>query len=212
MAQEKSVYPVHLKGELVEGEPPSRALWLVKWLLLIPHFIVLCFLFIAFAVLTIIAFFAILFTGRYPKGMFDFNVGVLRWGWRVSFYGYSALATDNYPPFTLESVDYPADLEIEYPEKMKNWLVLFKWFLAIPHYAILGALMGWGYSYASNPDFPFAGLIWVLIIIVAVLLLFTGKYHKDIFKLIMGINRWSYRVCAYVGLMTDEYPHFRLWE
>ncbi|MBN2553819.1 MAG: DUF4389 domain-containing protein [Spirochaetales bacterium] len=210
MAKEKNTYPVQLKGELTE--PPSRALWLVKWLLIIPHVIVLCFLFIAFAVLTIIAFFAILFSGRYPRGMFDFNVGVLRWGWRVAFYAYSALGTDNYPPFTLKSVDYPADLQIEYPEKLKNWMVLVKWFLAIPHYAILAALTGWGYSAANHGETPFLGLLWVLVIIVAVLLLFTGRYHKDIFKLVMGINRWSYRVIAYVGLMTDEYPHFRLWE
>jgi hypothetical protein len=61
-------------------------------------------------------------------------------------------------------------------------------------------------------DFPFGGLLWVLLVIVAILLLFTGKYHRDIFRLVMGIQRWAYRVIAYVGLMTDEYPHFRLWE
>jgi hypothetical protein len=210
MAKEKDTYPVQLKGEL--SEPPSNALWLVKWLLIIPHLIVLCFLCIAFAFLTIIAFFAILFTGRYPRGMFNFNVGVLRWGWRVTFYAYGALGTDKYPPFTIESVDYPADLQIEYPEKLKNWMVLVKWFLAIPHYAILAALMGWGYNYTAHTEYPFGGLLWVLVVIVAVVLLFTGKYHKDIFKLIIGIQRWSYRVLAYVGLMTDEYPHFRLWE
>jgi len=198
MAKEKDTYPVHLKGELDE---PSRALWLVKcWLLAIPHWFVLFFLSITFAILTIIAFFAILFTGRYPRGMFNFNVGVLRWGWRIFFYAF-VLGTDKYPPFTLQSVDYPADLQIDYPEKLKNGLALVKWFLAIPHYAILGAL-----------GFGEGGLMLFLMIIVAIVLLFTGKYHKDIFKLVMGIQRWSYRVCAYVGLMTDQYPHFRLWE
>ncbi len=210
MAKELEAYPVRLKGEL--SKPPSRALWLVKWLLVIPHLIVLFFLFIAFAFLTLIAFFAILFSGRYPRGLFDFNVGVLRWTWRVTFYAYGALGTDLYPPFTLQSIDYPADLQIEYPEKLKNWLVLFKWFLAIPHYAVLGALMGWGWNYAQHNQYPIGGLLWVLVIIVAVVLLFTGKYHRDIFKLIIGINRWGYRVMAYVGLMTDKYPHFRLWE
>ena len=210
MAKTQDVHPVHLKGELTE--PLSRALWLVKWLLIIPHLIVLAALGVAFAVVTVIAFFAILFTGKYPRGLFNFNVGVLRWGWRVSFYSYGALGTDVYPPFTLKSFDYPADLEIDYPESLKNWLVLFKWFLAIPHYAVLAALAGWGASYVKGWEVPFGGLQWVLVVIVAVLLLFTGKYHQDIFRLIMGIQRWVYRVVAYVGLMTDEYPHFRLWE
>ncbi len=208
--EEHRSYPLVLKGEL--AEPLSPALWLVKWLLAIPHFVILAFLFVAFALVTVIALFAILFTGRYPRGMFDFNVGVLRWAWRVGYYSYQALGTDRYPPFTLEPVaDYPADLQVVYPERLSHGLVLVKWFLAIPHYAVLAALAGWGWQ-PSMEHWPFAGLLWVLVLIVAVVLLFTGKYLKDVHRLIMGINRWSYRVAAYVGLMTDEYPPFRLGE
>jgi hypothetical protein len=209
MAKAADSYPVHLTGDI---DQPSRALWLLKWLLIVPHVILLAFLAVAFVVVTIVAFFTVLFAGRYPRNLFDFNVGVLRWGWRVSFYGYGALATDKYPPFTLKSIEYPADLEIDYPEKLTNWRVLVKWFFAIPHYAVLAALTGWAMRPASAGGAHFVGLLWVLVLIAAFILLFTRKYHRDIFKLVMGIQRWAYRVIAYVSLMTDEYPHFRMWE
>ena len=203
--------PIHLKGELTD--PPSRGLWLIKWLLIIPHVVVLVFLWIAVCFVTLIAFFAILFNGRYPRSLFDFVVGVLRWTWRVGFYSYDVLGTDRYPPFSLESrEDYPADLHIDYSESLSHWLPLVKWLLAFPHYMILAALVGVGGDPSGKTDYYYGGLQWVLVIIVAVILLFAGKYHKEIFRLIMGINRWGIRVCAYVGLLTDEYPHFRLWE
>ena len=204
MSQKQETYPVSIRGELTE--PPGNALWLVKWLLAIPHFIILMFLWIAFCVVWVIAFFAILFTGKYPRGLFDFNVGVLRWSWRVGFYSYQALGTDKYPPFTLESVDdYPADLQVEYPENLSQGLVLVKWWLlAIPHLIIVSLCGGGGGESA--------GLVFILAIVAAVILLFTGKYPKDIFNLVIGMNRWSYRVYAYVALMTDEYPPFRLWD
>ena len=78
----------------------NRWMPLVKWFLAIPHYIVLVFLHLAALVVAIVAWFAILFTGRYPRGMFDFVVGVLRWNFRVVSYAF-LLSTDRYPPFTL---------------------------------------------------------------------------------------------------------------
>ena len=155
-----------------------------------------------------VAFFAILFTEKYPKGLFDFNVGVLRWSWRVGFYSYQALGTDKYPPFSLEpDPDYPADLEIAYPEKLSRGLVLVKWWLlAIPHYCVIYFFQG------GVGEDRGGGLVSVLALFAAIALLFTGKYPEDIFKLVVGMNRWSYRVASYASLMTDQYPPFRFWD
>jgi hypothetical protein len=204
-------YPVLIQGEL---DPSlSRWLWLVKWLLAIPHYIVLAFLWLAAALLTVVAFFAILFTGRFPRGIFDFNVGVLRWSWRVAFYSYSALGTDRYPPFTLADVDYPARFDVPYPEHLSRGLVLVKsWLLAIPHYLVLAVLVGnWGWSFGGDNWTTWGlSLNGILVLIAVVILLFTGRYPRDIFGIVLGINRWALRVAAYVMLMRDEYPPFRL--
>ena len=208
-------YPLRIEGDL--DAPLSRWLWLVKWLLAIPHFIVLVFLWVAFALLTVVAGFAILFTGRYPRGIFDFNVGVMRWTWRVSYYSYSALGTDQYPPFTLQDVDYPARLDVAYPEELSRGLVLVKWWLlAIPHYLIVGlftsGLIWWTTDFGDGDRVLEAGggLIGLLVLIAELALLFTARYPRGLFDLVMGLNRWVYRVMAYAGLMRDEYPPFRL--
>jgi hypothetical protein len=244
MEMENKAYPLTLRGELTM--PPARGWWLLKWLLGIPHYICLIVLGIVFIIVWIISFFAILFTGKHPRSLFNFKLGVLRWSWRVGFYSYEALGTDKYPPFSLDpDPDYPADLDIAYPERMSHGLVLVKWWLlAIPHYIITSffgaplvfllvmlffAVVGFigiaissyfcpGICYFDKINWQVGSsggggaLKFVLSIFAGIALLFTGKYPGDIFKLVIGFNRWVYRVAAYISLMTDEYPPFRLWD
>jgi uncharacterized protein DUF4389 len=206
-----SSYPLRLTGEL--SPRLSRGLWLVKWLLAIPHFIVLVFLWIAFVAVTVIAFFAILFSGRYPRSLFDFNVGVLRWTWRVCFYSYGALATDRYPPFTLRDVaDYPARLEVDYPGSLSRGLVLVKWWLlAVPHYLVIAVFVGGAWAEAGiDRLYGGGGLVGLLVLFAGVMLLFARRYPKPLYDFILGMNRWAFRVAAYATLLTDVYPPFRL--
>jgi hypothetical protein len=193
-------YPVVVTGRLDE---PSRWLWLVKWFLAIPHLVILVFLWIAFVLATICAFFSVAFTGRYPRSLWDFNVGVLRWTWRVQFYAFT-LASDRYPPFTLDEVeDWPARIEVAYPEQLSRGLVWVKsWLLAIPHLLLVGLFMG-GAQIGG-------GVVAVLALVAGVALAVRGTYPESIFDLVMGLQRWCWRVVAYVALMRDEYPPFRL--
>ncbi len=208
-------YPVRVEASL---DPPlSRWLWLVKWVLLIPHYVVLAFLWLAFVVLSVVAFFAILITGRYPRPVFEFNVGVLRWTWRVQYYATGAFGTDKYPPFTLaDDPGYPAHLEVDYPAHLSRGLVLVKWWLlAIPQYLVAGLFAGsdiWSVWTFGRSDFSWVGLglIGLLALIAAVGLLVTGEYPAQLFGFLIGLNRWVLRVAAYAGLMTDRYPPFRL--
>ena len=210
-------YPLTLNARL---DPDlSRWLWLVKWFLAIPHYVVLAFLWLAFVLLTAVAGAAILFTGRYPRRIFTFNVGVLRWSWRVAYYATTGgIGTDRYPPFTLEALpDDPAALDVDYPERLSRGLVLVKWWLlAIPQYLILALLLG-SVRWTHLGDNPLhadpgggAGILGLLVLVAGVMLLVTAKYPQPLFDLIVGLNRWVYRVIAYAALMTDEYPPFRL--
>jgi hypothetical protein len=209
-------YPVRVDAEL--DEPLSRWMWLVKWFLAIPHWIVLAFLWLAVGVLAVFAWFAILFTGRYPRSIHDFTLGVMRWSWRVTAYATSALNTDRYPPFSLEDdPSYPARLDLPYEEQHNRLTTAFRWILAIPHFIVIGLLYGggwWGFGWGWGGDgsgwADAPSVLTILVIIAGVVLLVTGRYPRDVFRIVVGINRWFWRVVAYALLMRDEYPPFRL--
>ncbi len=203
---------MHVEGRIDPGV--SRWLWIIKWLLFIPHAVVLVLLWIASGVRTVVAGIAVLFSGRYPRPIFDFSDGVLRWSWRVAFYAIGAFGTDRYPPFSLAAdPNYPADLSIEYPEHLSRGLVLVKWWLlALPRYLIVGVFAGgWGLGGdVMTRAVGSYGLIGILVLIAGVMLAACGRYPAGIFDFVMGMNRWCVRVFAYVTLMRDEYPPFRL--
>jgi Domain of unknown function (DUF4389) len=196
MTSASAANPLRLEGHF--DPRTSRGLWLVKWLLALPHVFVLAFLWTALLFTWLVALVAILAAGRYPRGLFDFHVGVMRWSWRVGYYAFSALGSDRYPPFTLKDApDYPARLNVDYPRALSRGLALVKWWLlAIPQYLIVALLSG--------------TLLTIMCLVGGVTLLFTGEYPRGLFDLVIGINRWSNRVLAYALLMTDDYPPFRL--
>lgn len=179
-------------------DAPSSRLWLVKWCVLaVPHYPILIGLYLVYPVATLAAGVAIVFTGRFPRPLFDFNVGVLRWSWRVMNYRFPMNSTDKYPPFTLKArADYPGDLEVDYPEQLSRGAVLVKWWLlALPQIIV---------CWAMEP------LLQVLCVISAVRLLARGTISHAMFDFLMGMVRWRYRVAVYVSLMSDEYPPFRM--
>ncbi|HEX8346639.1 MAG TPA: hypothetical protein VF657_18135, partial [Actinoplanes sp.] len=160
------------------------------------------------------AYVAVLVSGRYPRSIHAFNVGVMRWSWRVSYYGYEALGTDRYPPFTLADVpDYPARLHVDEPSRPPRWLPLVAWLLAIPHMLLVGALTGaatWQFDNDESTTYVPLGVVSVGILVATVGLLFARRYPRGLYDLLVGVARWNIRVTSYVALLTSQYPPFRL--
>jgi FHA domain-containing protein/uncharacterized protein DUF4389 len=188
-----SDYPIDLQIDYPE-EGIARWRPFLHWLLLFPHLIVLIFLGLAAYFVIGIAWFATLFTGRWPQGMFNFTTGILRWGTRIV--GYEYWMTERYPPFSLaEEPDYPVRLRIDYPEKIARWRPLVHWILVLPHFIVLYFL------------FIAEGII-LFISLFAVL--FTRRWPRSMFDFTVGIMRWRARATAYALWMTEEYPPFSL--
>jgi hypothetical protein len=183
-------YPVRL--EIDYPEELNRWLPLVKWLLAIPHFVVLLFVAIAAFFVGVYAFFAVIITGRFPRGAFDFMVGTFRWAYRVV--GYIHLMTDRYPPFSLaDDPDYPVRLTVEYPEQVARWRPLVQWLLAIP-YLIVAAIL-----YYLTGIMAFLSFFTVL---------FTKRIPRGMFELMLPGLRWQARGNAYAYFQTERYPPF----
>jgi hypothetical protein len=178
-----------LQFDVAYPERLSRLLIFIKWLLIIPHAIVLGFIGIGLYITTFIAWFAILITGNYPRGLWDFAVMVLRWQARLS--AYITMQRDEYPPFG--DGDYPIQFELAYPERLSRGLIFVKWLLIIPHAIVLQIL---GYALA------------VVMLFVWFAILFTGRYPRGMFDFVTGYTRWSLRVSTYALLLTDAYPPF----
>ena len=203
--------PVRVDARL--DAPLSRWLWLVKWVLVIPHLVVLTFLWAAFAVVTVVAFVAILVAGRYPRTIFDFNLGVLRWSWRVGYYASarSAPTATRRSPWVRNRTTRPPGHRLSrtpLPRAGAGEVV------AAGHPALPGARLPRSAAAATWRPRSGAGLggglIGLLVLFAVVILLFTGRYPRGLFDLVLGLDRWVLRVAAYVALMTDSYPPFRL--
>lgn len=192
MTGQSGLYPVTYTVDT--PETLSRWLWLFKWLLTIPHIIVLGFLgFVSWFTL-LASWVAILVTGKRHRGLWDFHLGIQRWSVRVN--GYSGHLTDAYPAFSMDADDrYPVRLEVEYTEEANRLTTFFRYLLSIPHFIVL-----WILSFVVS-------IVWLVFIIMVIV---TGKPHEGTFKFLVGFNRWQARVSCYYWLLTDEYPPFSL--
>lgn len=168
----------------------SRLLLFFRGLLALPHAVALLVLYLASFVLTLVAAVSVLVTRHYPRSIFGFNVGVMRWGFRLT--AYLDILTDRYPPFSLGAHDdYPVRFHVEYPGSVARWRVLFAWIVALPALIVTGLL-----SY----------VLLILTAIVWFVILVTGRYPRAIFNFNLYILRLTARTNAYTAFMVTRYP------
>lgn len=180
-----------LSLEIDYPERLSRWKIFVKWLLVIPHFIVLALFGALVSLIVWIAWIVILFTKRYPESLYALVMTYMRWSANVN--AYVQLQRDEYPPFG--AGPYPVRLELPYPAELSRWLIFFKWLLVIPN----------AFVYA------FVGLAMMVAVFIAWwCILITGAMPRGLFDFITGVNRWGYRINAYSWYLTDRYPPFSL--
>ena len=172
-------------------ESSSRLLIFIRWILAIPHAIILYLFGLAVGITTFIAWFAILFTGTYPRGLWDFAVSYQVWSANLS--AYLLFQRDEYPPFG--AGDYPVQYDLVYPERLSRGLIFIKFLLVIPHLIALVVL----------------GIVaYVVIILTWFAILITGRNPRGLFNFLVGVSRWAHRVNAYMYLLTDNYPPFSM--
>lgn len=186
-----SPYPVTFESDYVE--PRSRLTTFLRLLLVIPQAIVLAFYGIAVFVVVAIAWFALLFTGRWPAGMYDFTAGFMRYYTRV--HAYTFLLVDPYPPFSAgEEPGYPVRLHVGPPLAQYNRLkVLLRIFYAIPPYLIV---------YVMNVVLQLAAIAsWIVIVV-------TGRQPKGLQDVLGLAVSYQARAGALFLLLTETYPPF----
>jgi len=172
---------------------------LVQWVLAIPHLLIVWALRSLRQVLTLISLFAVLFTKRIPRPLFDVIVMTYRYEWRAM--SFVVFMHQDYPPFDFDlsseddGVEPHTSLRLTYPEHLERWKPLYKWFLAIPQYFVLAGL-------------AIAACLGIVVGFFAVLV--TGEYPEGIRDFIVSSYRYALRVEAYVGFLTDRYPPFNL--
>ena len=182
--------PYDAVAEFDRQEEYSRWLPLVKWLLLIPHWIALMFIGIAAFFAIVVSWFAVLITGKYPQGIHRFVTGTYRWGTRAS--AYAILMTDAYPPFSLDHDDsYPARMDIAFNEDIARWRPLVHWLLVIPYIFVAGVLLM---------------VVYVITIVAFFAILFTKQFPEALFDFNVVALRWQTRANVYSYWMTERYP------